>query len=141
MKPRPLLAVLALTALHAYPAERWQVQYFFDDDKRALAINDLRFITPGRGMASGAFVDLKTGQRKPAGLVTEDGGRTWTEVRMADTGVSLFFLDDGLGWMAGASGVWKTTSFGREWKRVLEARAAPSWPRRGATSGSPPTPA
>jgi hypothetical protein len=121
MRPKLPIALLTLTALCAYPAERWQVQYFYDADDSSLAISDLRFATPERGMAVGAFVNLKNGKTQPAALVTEDGGRTWNAVKTPDIGVSLFFFDDGPGWMVGEKGIWRTESFGREWKKAKGA--------------------
>jgi hypothetical protein len=118
----PRLSALFLgLAFAAHPAERWQIQYSYDSDDATFAINDLRFITPQRGIASGALVSFKDGKAKPAGLITDDGGRTWTGIRMPDIGMSLSFPDAELGWMAGASGIWKTTSLGREWTKVKGA--------------------
>jgi hypothetical protein len=122
MRPMLLISLLAITALCASPAERWQLQYYYDADDSSLAINDLRFATPERGMAVGAFVNARSGNAKPAALVTEDGGRTWREVKAPDIGNSLFFFGADLGWMAGEKGIWRTESFGREWKKAKGVR-------------------
>jgi photosystem II stability/assembly factor-like uncharacterized protein len=116
-----LSALLLGLAFAAYPAERWQIQYSSDSDDAYLAINDLRFVTPERGIAVGSLASFKGGKAKPAGLITDDGGRTWTGIRMPDIGMSLSFSGAELGWMAGASGIWKTTSLGRDWTKVKGA--------------------
>ena len=38
-------------------AAKWQMKYFYDKDKSTLAISDLRFASPTRGVAVGAIVE------------------------------------------------------------------------------------
>ena len=53
-------------------AQRWRVQYFYDEDKSTLVISDLQFPSATRGVAVGAIMEGKS--RKPVALVTSDGG-------------------------------------------------------------------
>ena len=118
---RILLALLALAALPASPAERWRMQYFHDADDSQLVIADLQFPTPQRGMAVGYL--LEHGRRKPAGLVTTNGGQTWTAVQVPKPAVSAFFLNESLGWLITEDGtVWRTTEFGRDWVALKRLR-------------------
>jgi hypothetical protein len=120
---RILLALTALAALSASPAERWRMQYFHDADDSQLVIADLQFPTPQRGMAVGYL--LEHGKRKPAGLVTTNGGRTWTAVQVPKPVVSAFFLNESLGWIVTQDGtVWRTTEFGRDWVALKRLRGA-----------------
>ncbi|MGA2326795.1 MAG: hypothetical protein ABSH05_10975 [Bryobacteraceae bacterium] len=114
---RKVLPLLGLLAAAAAPAERWQLQYFHDADDSSLLIADLQFPTPQRGMAVGYFTER--GRRKPAGLVTKDGGLTWTSVPVPRPAVSLFFAGENLGWLVAGDGtIWLTTEFGQNWKRL-----------------------
>jgi hypothetical protein len=51
-------------------------------------------------------------------MLTADGGDTWTQVKLEEEPVSLFFLDDSAGWMVTERGIWKTEESGRTWKRL-----------------------
>jgi photosystem II stability/assembly factor-like uncharacterized protein len=71
----------------------------------------------------------------PAGalLGTRDGGRTWTQILAGDPGgqqhqlpclAPIRFLSATVGWMARCNGdVFRTSDAGRDWARVLHARA------------------
>lgn len=115
---RILLPLLGLLAAQAAPAERWRIQYFYDADDSSLVITDLKFPTTQRGMAVGFY--LERDRRKPAGLVTKDGGQTWTKVALPKNAVSVFFASESLGWLIADDGsIWRTTEFGQEWKRLV----------------------
>ena len=66
--------------LAAARAERWQMQYYYDEDRSALTINDLAFPTPQRGVAVG-FISEKE-RTKGAAVVTSDGGAHWSLVSL-----------------------------------------------------------
>ncbi|HWB95125.1 MAG TPA: hypothetical protein VG672_00430, partial [Bryobacteraceae bacterium] len=59
-------------------AGRWQMQYFYDEDKSSLTINDLAFPSAQRGVAVG-YLDQE-GKIRPTAVVTSDGGATWSLV-------------------------------------------------------------
>lgn len=96
--------------------QEWRSQYFYDEAQSSLVILDLQFPSAQRGVAAG-FVQKGT-RRTPAAVLTSDGGAHWEMTTPADMPVSLFFLNEGLGWMVTESGLWKTTEVGRTWTHV-----------------------
>ena len=110
-------ACLALSATQAICAEKWRVQYFYDKNHSSLAINDLVFPSPSHGMAVGHLDDDK-GDSKPVSVITDDGGAHWTIKPLKQMPISLFFLDDSLGWMVTEKGIWRTEEGGRSWREL-----------------------
>jgi photosystem II stability/assembly factor-like uncharacterized protein len=105
---------LCLLLLPLY-AERWQIQYFFDQDKSSLEIVDLKFPSAQRGVAVGSIVE---GNRsRPVALVTANGGTHWQIVPLSEEPVSLFFLNERLGWMVTGKGLWRTEEAGKTWRK------------------------
>jgi photosystem II stability/assembly factor-like uncharacterized protein len=116
MITRIVLAVsMAGAALMA--ADRWDVQYSYEHLDNALTITDLKFPSAKRGVASGYI--LEKGKSKPTVLVTSDGGVHWALVPVKEIGVSLYFLDDSLGWMVAEKGIWQTEEAGRSWHKLV----------------------
>lgn len=113
--------LLGLVSVFALAAERWQLQYFYDEDDSTLAITGLEFADAERGIAVGAYIDRR-GREKPAGLVTTDGGRTWSPVRLPALPLSLFLLDERTMWLVTDGRVWVSTEFGREWRSLARLR-------------------
>lgn len=114
---RPLVALLALSAA-ALPAQaqRWKVQYFYDKEKTSLTINDFAFPSAKYGIAVGY---ISVGKREePTSVVTSDGGDHWQLLPLKETPISLFFLDDTIGWMVTAKGLWQTTEAGKNWIKL-----------------------
>ena len=110
------LIALALLAPLAH-AERWKVQYFFDELKRTLYIADIAFPTAARGIAVGTI----TGEGRGNGsvvLLTNDGGAHWATEPIKDHPRSIFFLNDSIGWMVGDDAIWMTEESGHAWKKV-----------------------
>ena len=109
------LAALAawVTPLHA---ERWQVQYFYDQNKSSLVIVDLSFASAARGVAVGSIHEGS--RQRPVALVTSDGGAHWQLVPLKEEPVSLFFLSENMGWMVTGKGLWQTTEAGKSWTRM-----------------------
>jgi photosystem II stability/assembly factor-like uncharacterized protein len=111
---------LLLTPAHA--AERWKVQYFFDDARDTFAIEDLAFSSATRGIAVGEIheeLNPAAHQRNIA-LLTSDGGEHWTVEPLKDRPRSLFFLNESTGWMVGDSGLWFTEESGHNWKKISD---------------------
>ena len=110
-------ALLALAAAAA-PAQapRWKVQYFYDQEKTSFTINDFQFLSAKRGLAVGFVLTGK--HEDPMSLLTSDGGEHWDQVPLKETPISLFFLDEGLGWMVTTKGLWKTNEAGRSWTKL-----------------------
>jgi hypothetical protein len=118
---RLVLLVSGLIAGSAAAAERWQLQYFHDEDDSRLTIAELQFTGPQRGMAVGFYTSGES-KPKPAGLVTSDGGKTWSPVRLPGLPESLFLLNDRIGWLVTRGRVWRTTEFGRDWMPLAKLR-------------------
>ncbi|HLK67051.1 MAG TPA: hypothetical protein VKU19_26640 [Bryobacteraceae bacterium] len=114
---RPLCALLAFTAwVTPVVAQRWQVQYFYDKNKSTLAIQDIHFASATRGVAVGEILDGKS--HKPVSVVTSDGGAHWQLIDLKEPPLSLFFLNETLGWMVTTKGLWQTTEVGKTWRKV-----------------------
>lgn len=109
-------ASVALFGQGARPAPKWRVQYFYDEDKSFFHIVDLQFPSATRGLAIGEIVEGRS--QKPTAVVTSDGGAHWQRVPLDDEPVSLFFLNEGLGWMVTTKGLMETTEAGRNWRKL-----------------------
>jgi hypothetical protein len=113
---RPVIALLALSLAIPAAAQRWQMQYFYDKEKTSLTLND--FVVPSEkyGVAVGYIAEGKI--ESPAQLLTSDGGVHWALSTLKEMPISLFFLDDSLGWMVTTKGLWRTTEAGRNWTKL-----------------------
>jgi hypothetical protein len=111
-----LAAVLSIAAGLPARAERWRLQYFYDEEKSSLHISDLAVASPKRGIAIGVISDGR--QDRPTALVTSDGGDHWTLVPTKEVGLSLFLLNEQVGWMVTPRGIWRTNESGRSWTRL-----------------------
>ncbi|MBI1787391.1 MAG: hypothetical protein HYR60_07555 [Acidobacteria bacterium] len=111
----PAAVILLATLAHA---EKWKLEYFYDQDQSSLAIADLKFPSPRRGIAIGMIQREKENTGKPVAMVTSDGGANWSQIPLKEPGLSLFFLNDSLGWMVTPKGLWQTEESGRSWRRV-----------------------
>ena len=116
MKTFLLCCVLALPAA----AQKWTIQYFFDEMKQEMEITDLAFPSAQRGIAVGAIYDKVSGREKDVSLTTSDGGLHWSMQALKDYPRSIFFPNDSLGWMVTDHGVWFTEESGRSWKKISE---------------------
>lgn len=97
-------------------AERWQVQYFYDQGKSSLAIGDISFASAVRGVAVGSIHEGKS--QRAVALVTSDSGAHWQLVPLKEEPVSLFFLNENMGWMVTEKGLWQTTEAGKSWTKT-----------------------
>jgi hypothetical protein len=105
-----------LTSVSPLSAEKWRVSYFYDKENSSLVINDLQFPSAARGVAAGYMEDK--GGSKPVSVITDDGGAHWTVSKLKAVPISLFFLNDKLGWMVTPQGIWRTVDAGREWHEI-----------------------
>ena len=114
---RFLCALAALVAwVTPLDGQRWQMQYFYDRNKSSLTIADLSFPSAVRGVAVGS---IREGNRqRPVALVTSDGGVHWQLVSLKEEPLSLFFLNENVGWMATEKGLWRTTEAGKSWTKM-----------------------
>ena len=113
------LGLLLLLLIRCASAAQWNLRYFYDNERETMHFTALAFPSANRGIATGVIVD-EQGERRPrnVAMITADGGNKWTEIKLEDEPVSLFFLDDSVGWMVTQSGIWKTEESGRTWKRL-----------------------
>jgi photosystem II stability/assembly factor-like uncharacterized protein len=111
-------ALAAGLILFAGPAaaQRWRMQYFYDEEKSSLVLLDLKFASAQRGVAVGYVLTGRT--QKPVALVTSDGGAHWQQTALEDTPVSLFFLNENIGWLVTGKGLWVTREAGHGWTRL-----------------------
>jgi len=110
-----LLAAAPVALAAAGP--RWEIEYLYDEDKSSLVLVDLKFPSAQRGVAAGYI--QQGNHQDPISLVTTDGGQHWQRVSLKQLPVSLFFLNEGLGWMVTAKGhLWKTTEAGKNWTEM-----------------------
>jgi photosystem II stability/assembly factor-like uncharacterized protein len=107
---------LSVPALSQAPQQQWRMQYFYDQPKNYLAIEDMQFPSAKRGIVVGV---IREGTKeKPVMVQTSDAGATWTQAPLDEVPVSLFFLNDSLGWMVTEKGLWRTSEGGRDWRKL-----------------------
>jgi len=118
------LAAVFLTMAAPLRAERWKVQYFFDENHDTMMIEDLAFPSSQRGIAVGTIYNQFNPERnvRYISLLTSDGGEHWAEVPLKDHPRSLFFLNDSTGWLVTDSGLWFTEESGRSWLKISEQK-------------------
>lgn len=104
-------------------APRWQVQYFYDQAKSELALQDIQTPSAKHGIAIGSIQEGK-GTRKAVMVTTADGGAHWDVSKLEEHPVSLFFLNDSMGWMVTEKGIWKTEEGGKDWKKLPKPPAS-----------------
>jgi hypothetical protein len=115
---RWFLAVLVFAP--AAPAEKWTVQYFYDQDRTELQLTDLAFPSAERGIAIGTIYERESKKPKYTALVTSDGGANWALVPLKEFPRSIFFLDESHGWLVTSEGIWHTAEAGRSWTRISD---------------------
>jgi photosystem II stability/assembly factor-like uncharacterized protein len=112
-----LLAALAGNGAAQAPAvPRFRLRYEYPSSRSSLALVDFKFISAQRAIAAGSIEEK--GKEKGTLLVSSDGGATWSLEAFSQIPVSLFFLDDSLGWMVTDKGIWKTVESGRSWQKL-----------------------
>jgi hypothetical protein len=111
-----------LFSQHAAAAPHWDIQYRYRQIDSALSINDIVFSSENRGVVCGYTTD-RGGKPKPIVVLTSDSGAHWNELPVKETCVSLFFLDDSVGWMVTENSIWQTVESGRSWTRLKNAPA------------------
>jgi hypothetical protein len=116
-------AYAAAIAAGQPPTPRWQMRYFYDQSKSVLEISDFQFPSPSRGIAVGVIHEGT--HHRPVEVITADGGATWSQSRLEEMPVSLFFLNDSLGWMVTEKGIWQTAEGGRDWHKLSRPPSPP----------------
>ncbi len=100
-------------------AERWKIQYFYDEGRDSLVIEDLAFPTGTHGIAVGTILD-ELSRKKPryVALVSSDGGARWSIKELQEHPRSIFFLNESEGWLVTDESFWFTETSGGAWKRI-----------------------
>jgi hypothetical protein len=111
------LALFLLVPSFSHAAERWKIQFFYDKAGASFDIRDFQCPSVSRCIAGGVIVE-KNGHSKNTVLLTTDAGKQWSFVEVREAPISLFFLNDSLGWMVTDRGVWSTDEGGRTWKKL-----------------------
>ena len=93
------------------------MQFYYNKDQSILDIRDLQCPSVQRCIAAGVIIE-KNDHEKGSVLVTSDGGKQWSFVDFRDRPLSMFFLNESVGWIAAEHGVWETDESGRTWKKV-----------------------
>jgi photosystem II stability/assembly factor-like uncharacterized protein len=112
------LALVALgspATLHA--AERWKIQYLYDQPGSNFDIRDIACPSAQRCVAAGVITGKNDRQRGMV-VATGDGGSHWSQYEVKEQPVALFFLDQTTGWMVTDHGLWSTVEGGRSWNKV-----------------------
>ncbi|HXA50830.1 MAG TPA: hypothetical protein VNV86_11020 [Candidatus Acidoferrum sp.] len=113
----PILSLFcALAPVVAGAQQQWRMQYFYDQAKSFLEIADIQFPSPNRGIAVGTI--REGSKQKQVAVTSNDGGATWAQSPLEDEPISLFFLNDSLGWLVTEKGLWQTTEGGRDWRKI-----------------------
>ena len=111
------LAAWASTAV----AQRWRMQYFYDEAKSELVIDDIAFPSSIRGVAVGRI--REGSHERGVSLATSDGGAHWKASPLDDKPLSLFFLSDAVGWMVTEKGLWRSAEAGKDWMKLPKVPA------------------
>lgn len=112
-----LLGFLLLLPPLVQAGERWTMQLYYDKLDSSLDIRDIQCPTAQRCIAAGVIVD-KNGHARGTAILTSDGGKQWSFVAVNERPISLFFLNDSVGWMVTERGIWWTNESGRSWKKL-----------------------
>lgn len=95
----------------------FRLQYQYDELETMLSLNDLRFADAMNGMGCGV-VYRDDGRKSSLVLVTRDGGKQWTPIKVKDEPASLCILDLAHVWYVGQKDLWFTSDFGTKWTKL-----------------------
>ena len=111
------IRILLTCSLLLSAAEKWKINYFYDEPESNFELRGIQFPSDQRGIAFGVINAAKEKER-PVVLITSNGGSKWTEVALKETPVALSCIDDSQCWLATDRGIWKTEESGRDWKKL-----------------------
>jgi hypothetical protein len=114
---------LGLPLLGAQGVQRWKIQYAYQKLDSLLELRDFTCPSAQRCIAAG-IISEKSGRARGVVVLTSDGGKEWSLVDVKEIPLSLFFLNDSLGWMVTDHGIWSTSESGRSWTRLETAKGA-----------------
>ena len=111
------LVVTLLAAVDLEAAPRWKIQFSYLKLESSLELRDIRCPSAQRCIAAGVISD-KNGRQQGVVILTNDGGKQWSQVEVKERPLSLFFLNDSVGWMVTDRGIWSTAESGRSWTKL-----------------------
>jgi hypothetical protein len=103
--------------LYGQAAQRWKIRYSYKKLDSLLELRDIKCPSAQRCIAAGVVFE-KNGREQGLVVLTSDGGKQWSVVDVKEHPVSLFFLNDSVGWMVTDRGIWSTAESGRSWTKV-----------------------
>jgi hypothetical protein len=112
------IVLAAISASSPLLAERWKLQYFHDENDSSLSLIDMTFPSAKVGIACGVLTTKTDPKGDGVVLLTSDSGKTWQTIKVKEVPVSLYFLDDSIGYMVTQRGIWKTEERGLTWKKL-----------------------
>jgi hypothetical protein len=117
-------AVLSLgLPLFGQPAQRWKIQFSYKKLDSLLELRDIKCPSAERCVAAGVVFE-KNGHEQGVVVLTSDGGKQWSVTDVKERPVSLFFLNDSLGWMVTDRGIWSTDESGHSWTKLETPKGA-----------------
>ncbi len=117
MKLPALICACLWPAFLATAAPRWNIQFLYDRADSNFSIDDLQCPT-ALFCVAGGWIDDKRGHEHGAVVVSSDAGLHWSQYDVKEHPISLFFLNDSLGWMVTDHGLWATVEGGRTWTKI-----------------------
>ncbi|MBI4889424.1 MAG: hypothetical protein HY821_02290 [Acidobacteria bacterium] len=98
-----------------FGSKRWVIQRMMDADETEFRLQDMQFSSPERGIVLG--MERKKERVEPQAWLTRDGGAAWTSLKLKDTPLSVFMLDESRGYMVGEDSLWYTSEGGLQWEK------------------------
>lgn len=120
---RRLAVALVFLCLPLLAVQRWNIQYSYHKLDSLIQLRDFTCPSTQRCIAAGVIAG-KNGHEQGVVVLTSDGGKNWSQVEVKDHPLSLFFLNDSLGWMVTDRGIWSTSESGRSWTKLEGAKGA-----------------
>jgi len=119
VRKNPAVGILLvlLLPLSLAAQERWKIEFFYDKPDSSLDIQDIQCPSAQRCVAAGVIVQ-KDGRQKGVVVSTTDGGQRWSMAEVKENPLSLFFLNDSLGWMVTERGIWASDPGEPAWKKL-----------------------
>jgi hypothetical protein len=112
-----LALALFVSLTTARAAERWKIQYLYDQAGSNFDIRDIVCPSAQRCVAAGVITG-QNDRQQGAVVLTSDSGLHWSRVEVKEQPLALFFLDENLGWLVTDRGLWSTVEGGRSWNKV-----------------------
>lgn len=111
--PRP-----AAEATGPLAGQQWKISYFFDEAARTFLVGDFCCPAPDVVLAVGVLRGERGQGPENRGVVSRDGGATWSTLRLPRTPNSVFALDAANVWLVANGRLYYTSDLGGKWTRL-----------------------